>query len=173
MFNNRRLFRLLFALQIAFLPLVVFGQLMFALWMPLMFFGFIFVFRMWSEAFISRTDRQDFFAICISDILVVSFSCIFLCITSRLNVVYAVLIGLVNLGFQVVQMIQFGKPRTDVAMSLDFSFRFFTYIGLVLAFIPASIDFWVKALVLSAIIVGSIDLVYKFIIVIKNKVKKR
>ena len=173
MTNYRKLFRLLFALQVAFLPLIVFGQIMFATWMPLMFFCSIFVFRLWCEAFITRASKQDFFVICINDILVVTFACIFLAVTSRLGIVYAILIGLVNCGFQTVQMLQFGKPRTDIAMSLDFSFRFFVYLALVFAFIPASIDFWVKVLSLSAIIVGLVDLVYKLVFYIRGKRKSK
>ena len=159
--NSKRYFRLLFALQLAFLPLVIFGQIMHEMWLPMMFFIGIFVFRLWSEAFINRADKQDFWVICISDAVVITFSCIFLASTGRVDVGYPIIMIFVNLVFLAVQLLQFGKARSDVEIAFDFSFRFFAYVGLLLAFIPADISFWVKATMLSAILVGAIDLLYK------------
>ena len=171
--NSKRYFRLLFALQLAFLPLIIFGQIMHQNWLPLMFFVGIFVFRLWSEAFINRVDKQDFWVICICDAVVVTFCSVFVAATGRVSAVYPIIVLVVNLAFLAVQLLQFGKARSDVAIAFDFSFRFFAYVGLLLAFIPADINFWVKATMLSAILVGVADLGYKLYTFLRQKYSKK
>lgn len=170
---SKKYLRFLFALQLALLPMIIFGHLMFDKVLPLLFFVGVIVARLWSLAFVNKLDKQDTILMSIADFVNITFCAIYIVVVKDFSLAFSLVVMLLNVALLVLQILQFNKPRTDFLIAMEFSFKFFAYGALLLAFIPADLTFWSKASMLSASIVGVVALGFKLYYYLREKTGKK
>ncbi len=141
--------------------------------LPLLFFVGVIVARLWSLAFVNKLDKQDTILMSIADFVNITFCAIYIVVVKDFSLAFSLVVMLLNVALLVLQILQFNKPRTDFLIAMEFSFKFFAYGALLLAFIPADLTFWVKASMLSASIVGVVALGFKLYYYLREKTGKK
>jgi len=167
MTRNNLFYKVLFAIEIALLPMVAFAHLFIADWSAGLFIAGILICKIWREIFKNRDDKGENIIGCIASIIVFStligFFIYLGLINTALAIVALVLIILMNL----FNIITFGKHINNTISAVDSCFMISECLTIA-SFIFVSVYDLISSIALFTVILTSVvSVVYKAYYVVK------
>lgn len=178
MTRNNLFYKILFAIEIALLPMVVFANMFIASWSVGLFVAGILICKIWREIFMNRASRGENIINCVASIIVFSTLIGYFIYLGYINTILGiasiVLIVLMNL----FNIATFGKHLNNTIDAVDSCYIIFECLAIA-SFIFITIYEIVASIALFAIVLTSVvSVVYKAYYIIKytgivDKVKEK
>lgn len=167
MTRNDTFFKILFAIEIALLPLVMAAYLLMPTWSVGLFVAGILITKIWLELFKNKEDKTHRIIIAIGNVLTVSTLVIFFAIQGYINVVLCVFVVLLALITNLVGYLMRESTLPDMIDAVDVCYMLFEMLLLVgLSFVTFSQ--LVTNIALTALILTSlVSVAYKLYYAIK------
>lgn len=158
---KNRTYEVLFALQLAFIPLIHYGYLVMPEWLPLLFFTFIFACRCWSNAYFNKMNPVHYILRMIADICVYSYMILLVFISSGFSLFLAISGVIFVIGYLVFEFLDRNYIHNEFLIAFNYCLRFFLYLSFILYFINIFagnlLDFWVASTAFTAFIIAFIS----------------
>lgn len=159
MTKNDGFYKVLFAIELALLPMVIFANLFLPIWTMSLFIIGILVCKIWREIFINRKSRTHALINTIASVAEFGVLLIYLSIQNFLNLALAIASLVLIVLFHLFKHILFTKCMNETIDAVDFCFIIFECITLAaLAFVnlstqPVNIALW-SMILATAVSVG-------------------
>ena len=166
MTRNDTFFKILFAIEIALLPLVMAAEMMMPAWSMGLFVAGILVARIWMEIFKNKQDRVHILINSIGSILTISSLAIFFDVKGYIGTVLTVFIVIFIVLMNIFRVFLFGKPMPEMVDAVDACFMMFECLALVgfavVVLYALVLDIALFALLLTAIVSVAYKVFYIF-----------
>lgn len=131
MTRNDGFYKILFAIQLALLPMVIYSHMYLQSWLMGLFIGGIFLTKIWCEILRDRTSRLQHVLSSISSIIVFMFLIIFLASQGYLNVALGVIVLILVVLFNLFNQLFYKKHLPETVQAIDSCYVVFEYVALV------------------------------------------
>lgn len=169
MTRNDLLYKIIFAIELALLPIVLFAYVMeaFPLWSTGIFVGGIFGCRVWMEILTNRTDKTHVIINAIGSAITISTLSIFFAAIDLISVALVVFVVIFTILGALLRVVLFGKNVSETIDAVDFCNMLFECALLgVMAFITANVLFTNIAL-FAVLLTSIVAVAYKLFFVVK------
>ncbi len=164
MTRNDIFFKILFAIEIALLPLVMASYILMPTWTVGLFIAGVLVTKIWLELFKNKDDKVHAILITIANILTVSSLVIFFAVYSYVNVILCVFVVIFSVAMNVLKLVLREKTLPDMVQAVDTCYMLFECLLLIgLAFVmfyELVTNIALFALLLTAIVSVAYKVVY-------------
>ena len=168
MTRNDLFFKILFAIEIAFLPLVMASYIMLPTWTVGLFVAVVLVSKIWMELFKNKEDRVHILINSIANALTISSLVIFFTIQGYINTALSVFVVILAVAMNALKAVFYKSIMPEMIDAVDTCYMLFECLTLIgLAFIvlyDLVTDIALFALLLTAIV----SVAYKIYYIFKN-----
>lgn len=164
MTRNDTLFKILFAIEVALLPLTMAAHLLMPEWTVGVFIAGILIAKIWMEIFKSKEIPSHLVINSISNFLIISSLVIFLTVSNYLNVVLCVFVVIFALLMAVLKIAlrnDFMPEMVDAVDSCYMLFECLTLVGLAVVVFSGNIDLIANISLFALILTAAVSLGYK------------
>lgn len=168
MTRNDTFFKILFAIEIALLPLVMASYILMPTWSVGLFVAAVLVVKVWLELFKNKEDNAHRIIMAIGDTLTVTSLVIFFTINNYINVVLCVFVVILAIIMNLLKVFLYEKHLPEMIDAVDVCFMLFECLLLVgLSFVIFST--LVSNIALFALLLTSgVSVAYKVYYLIRN-----
>ncbi len=131
MTKNDTFFKILFAIEIALLPMAIFGYLYLPKWSMGLFVAGILLCKIWMELFKQKASRAHAIINAIGDIVVLSTLLIFLACKNVVNLPMAIIVIVLVVLMNLFIVLYFNKNMPDFISAVDYCYMLFVILTLV------------------------------------------
>lgn len=177
--NKENLFKLMFALEIALLPMIISAKLMMPDWCIALFVGMIVVAKLVMIVVKNPANNMQLYLDAIGNVVVIVAGFIIFTCFGYVNLVMSILACVFIVTEEFVRVVFYFKPNNQLIDALNFSCEMFIFLSLagmlVAPFNAVILEVAVVALVINAIVLTVIQ-GYRYIyyyVIRKNKRSKR
>ena len=164
--KNDNFFKLLFAIEMALLPLVICANLIMPVWAIPVIIGILIVVKFWRESFKEKSNRTHAVVNTISTITEFAVLFIFFMCKGLLNIPFSIVVLVLIVLFEVFNQVFFGTQFNDTINAVDYCFKIFEFIALgslaALLYFEQAIIVSLCAMLLSTVISIGYKLYYGF-----------
>lgn len=166
MTRNDTFFKILFAFEIALLPLVVAAHIMFPSWSVGLFVGSILIVKIWMEIFKNKSDFSHIIINSIGSVLTISTLVIFFNVLNYINLALTIFVVVFTALANVFKVALYNKKMPEMIEAVDACYMMFeclTILGLALVMLYTLVsDIALFALLLTAIVSVAYKVYYLF-----------
>ncbi len=166
MTRNDLFYKVLFAIEIALLPIVIFAEMFIADWTMGLFIAAILACKIWREIFKDRENRAQHLIGCIASILVFTTLIVYFMILDVIGIVIGVISIVAILLMQVLDIVTFNKHINDTIRAVDschMIFECLTLVSLIFAiYYSLTTNIGLFAIILTALVSVGYKLFYIF-----------
>lgn len=162
MTRNDTFFKLLFAIELALLPLIVFAyHFMEHTWIMCLFIAGVLVCRVWMEIFKDKFSFKSNLINAIGSVITLGFVLIFMACVKLISVPLAIVTVVVVVLTNIFKLCLFNKHMPELIEAVDFCFTMFECLTFIaLAFVLVS-DLVSNIAMFAIIITGAVSIAYK------------
>ncbi|MFQ6752415.1 MAG: hypothetical protein ACLRFL_02475 [Clostridia bacterium] len=166
MTRNDLFYKVLFAIEIALLPIVIFAEMFIADWTMGLFIAAILACKIWREIFKDRASRSQHLIGCIASILVFTTLIVYFIILDVIGIVIGALAIAAIVLMQVLDILTFNKHINDTVRAVDSCYMIFeclTLASLIFAiFYSMTTNIGLFAILLTSVVSVGYKLYYIF-----------
>ena len=166
MTRNDLFYKILFAIEIALLPIVIFADMYIADWTMGLFISAILVCKIWREIFKNRDSRAHHIIGCIASILVFTTVIIYFMSIDVINLAMGIVAVVAVVLMQLFDIITFNKRINDTIKAVDSCYMIFeclTLVSLVFAiYYSMTTNIGLFAIILTALVSVGYKVYYIF-----------
>ena len=128
MTRNDTFFKILFAIEVALLPLVIAANLLFPFWSVGLFIASILIVKIWMELFKNKTDFSHIIINAVGNVLTISTLAIFFNVLGYISLVLTILVVILAILANVFKVVFFNKQMPEMIQAVDTCHMMFEYL---------------------------------------------
>lgn len=167
MTRNDLFYKVLFAIEIALLPIVIFSYLFIEEWAVGLFIGAIVVCKIWREIFKDRDSRSHDLISRFASILVLATLITFFMVEGYINIALGVVALVIAVLMQLLSIVTFKKRISETIRAVDSCFVIFECMTLACMIFLVFYAFTTNIGLFALILTGTLSIVYKVYYVFK------
>lgn len=130
--NNNVIFKILFAVIIASLPLIILGNIAFGMWLTQLFICLLLISLLWLNLLKDNTNKNDIWLCSLASLVTVEFLMIYYMAIGFVPLAYGLTTAIVYLAYLVLRYFTEDYQTFDILSAIDMCNKFFVFITLAL-----------------------------------------
>lgn len=125
MTRNDTFFKILFAIELALLPLVMASYILFPTWVVGLFVAGVLIAKIWVELFKNKDNKSHIIINSIGNVLTISSLVIFFTVYEYINVTLCVFVVILSVLMNLLKVVMFEKAMPEMVDAVDTCFMLF------------------------------------------------